>query len=326
MRIAAIALMLLGAATVSAVTTVTTTIKPAGQGGDYTTLSAWEAGQQADLPALDEIRVGSIDGDWSAGPDTAAVTIDGWTTDATRYIEIRTTTAARHPGKWDATKYVLSQSGAVAPITISESYVKCIGIQFYCATGRPINGQNAVMFFGDKLICKTLSANLGSRFTSGELRNCAFIGSGSETSAAVLLNTAAVTLNVYNCTIYGAVIGFAETQGTMNLSNCLYQSGGVASPDGYNSISGTCVNNCSDIASDAPGTNPQTGTITFTDAANGDFGLVAGVAIANGADLSATFTDDLAGLTRTVPWDIGARKYVAAAPAVTQFEDVFERP
>jgi len=50
-------------------------------------------------------------------------------------------------------------------------------------------------------------------------------------------------------------------------------------------------------------------THTFTDAANHDYTLVAGsIAIGVGADLSASFTTDLNGVTRTAPWDAGAYK------------------
>src|SRR3989344_9507887 len=76
----------------------------------YTSLSAWEAGEQRDLTATDEIAVARIEGTWT-NPDTTPVTISGWTTDATRYIKIYTTPEARHTGKWDNTRYRLENSG-----------------------------------------------------------------------------------------------------------------------------------------------------------------------------------------------------------------------
>ncbi len=88
-----------------AATEVISTIKEDGT-GDYTSLSAWEAGENRDLVALDEIAVAQIDGTWT-NPDTTAVTIDGWVTDATRYIKIYTTATARHDGKWNTGKYRL---------------------------------------------------------------------------------------------------------------------------------------------------------------------------------------------------------------------------
>jgi len=108
------------------------TIKPTGQGGDYTTLSAWEAGEQADLVALDEYRIGEIDGDWSATSETADVAINGSITDSTRYLEIRAIGTARHNGKWDDTKYkiVLETAGyLVGMLIIEDPYTKVSGIQ-----------------------------------------------------------------------------------------------------------------------------------------------------------------------------------------------------
>jgi len=78
-----------------------------GYSNCYTSLSAWEAGEQRDLTATDEIAVARIEGVWT-NPDTTAVTIDGWTTDATRYIRIYTTLEARHGGVWSDAKYRLS--------------------------------------------------------------------------------------------------------------------------------------------------------------------------------------------------------------------------
>lgn len=53
----------------------------------------------------------------------------------------------------------------------------------------------------------------------------------------------------------------------------------------------------------------------FVDAAGGDFHLTAGAfPVANGVDLSAYFTTDRDGVTRTVPWDSGAYKYTGSTP------------
>src|SRR4030067_1226724 len=54
------------------------TIKPAGQGGDYTSLAAWQAGGLAagrgDLVSRNEIAVAEISGNW-ANPDTNRIVI-----------------------------------------------------------------------------------------------------------------------------------------------------------------------------------------------------------------------------------------------------------
>src|SRR5688572_23828416 len=74
-------------------TTVTHTIKSAG--GDYTSLSAWETAQQANLVTNDRIAQAEC----YAFALSDRVTINGWTTDATRYIRIYTPDAERHDGR-----------------------------------------------------------------------------------------------------------------------------------------------------------------------------------------------------------------------------------
>jgi hypothetical protein len=62
-------------------TIVSTTIKEAD--GDYSSVGAWESGQQGNLVAADEIRKGVISGVWTSAE--SEVTFNGWTCDATRY-------------------------------------------------------------------------------------------------------------------------------------------------------------------------------------------------------------------------------------------------
>lgn len=319
MRLPIFSLSLLLSLDLFAATELLRTIKPSGQGGDYTSMSAWEAAIQKDLTASDEFAVAEIDGDWSGGADTTAVIIDGWTTDATRYIEVRTTTAARHTGKWDATKYILSPANA-GSISNEENYTRLVGLQIYnpstAVASRCIFVNSATNVRIEKCIVKGNAArvdtNLGigiqANAATSVIINCASYDHVSDSAfTAAFYSSNAATFS--NCTAYNARKGFNSAGNNQVAKNCLAQS----CTDGFTGTFGAAsTNNASDIASDAPGTSPQTGTITFTDAANGDFGLVSGVAIGNGADLSGTFTDDLAGVTRTVPWDIGARKYVAA--------------
>ena len=71
-------------------TTVTKIVDPDnGTGTDYTSLSAWEAGMQKDLVSADEISVAKCRCTGGTA-DTTAFSINGWTTDATRYIKIWT--------------------------------------------------------------------------------------------------------------------------------------------------------------------------------------------------------------------------------------------
>jgi len=72
------------------------TVKPSG--GDYTTLNACLAANQQDLVAADKYFDVEIDGTWASADTTAVAGLTNYTTDATRYINIYTTAAARHLG------------------------------------------------------------------------------------------------------------------------------------------------------------------------------------------------------------------------------------
>ena len=110
-------------------TTRTRTVKPSG--GDYTTLSAWEAGEQADLPSLDEIRQAEC----YAMQDTTAVTIDGWTTDATRYIRIFAAPGAEARVPYDTTNaYRLEVTDVNGMVLVNEAFVRIERLQFKLTT------------------------------------------------------------------------------------------------------------------------------------------------------------------------------------------------
>lgn len=85
-----------------------------GSGTNYTSLSAWEAGEQGDLTgARDEIAVAKCRCTGGTA-DTTCVYISGWTTDSTRYIKIWTdpSESYRHSGKWETgNKYRIISSG-----------------------------------------------------------------------------------------------------------------------------------------------------------------------------------------------------------------------
>src|SRR3990167_873473 len=103
-------------------TIVTSTIKPSG--GDYTSLSAWEAAKQSDIVTADQIQQAEC----YSMSDTTAVVIDGWTTDATRYIKVYTPISERHDGKWNTGKYRLDETTG-SGIKNNENYVRIDGIQ-----------------------------------------------------------------------------------------------------------------------------------------------------------------------------------------------------
>jgi len=90
-----------------------------GTGFDYTSLSTWESNEQADLPVTAKNKICTAVCRCTGGTnDTTAVTINGWTTDATGYPKVWTdpTEAYRHPGYWITGNYyrlVVSNAAAI---------------------------------------------------------------------------------------------------------------------------------------------------------------------------------------------------------------------
>ncbi|MDV7392798.1 hypothetical protein RZS08_15625, partial [Arthrospira platensis SPKY1] len=100
-------------------TEVISTIRASG--GDYTTLSAWEAGEQRNLVTADEIAVAVCYNDWPSGLNNS-VTVAGWTTDATRYVKITVAEGHRHNGiPGGGFRLVAS---ATVSVTISAAYMQ----------------------------------------------------------------------------------------------------------------------------------------------------------------------------------------------------------
>jgi len=109
-----------------------TTVKSSG--GDYTSLSGWEAGFGSNTGTHNgDIVTGDIieTAECYAFQDTSNTMIDGWTTDATRYIKIYTPTAERHDGKWNTTSAyrIYANGGGGNGVEIRESYTRVEGLQ-----------------------------------------------------------------------------------------------------------------------------------------------------------------------------------------------------
>lgn len=325
-------------------TTRTRTVKSSG--GDYTSLSAWEAGENADLVTLDEIRVAEC----YAMSDTAQVTIDGWTTSATQYIKVTTPAAERHTGKWDSTKYRLERSDVLnaGVLYIVEDNVRIEGVQVYNTSTAGFANACVIQSSGNVYMSHSIfrATNSGAngrnyavnvRCNNGYIWNCVAWGARSNDGLSVGFrdNLAAGAAYVYNCTAYDCSVGFHEGDNGFDfvVKNCLAASCTVAFQAGWNWPS-ACNYNATDNAStttpggssNPPGANSRASqTFTFVDAANGDFHLASTDAGAKdfGTDLSAdanlAFSDDIDGQTRSGSWDIGADEYVAAAAGAFPF-------
>lgn len=319
-------------------TVVTTTVGPSK---DYTSLAAAEAGEQADLVSADV----QLDIECYSFEDTTAVVIDGWTTDATRYIRVYTPTAERHDGKWNTGKYRLVVSSTAVPvITFSENYVRFEGLQVHNTSSDRAQGiaPGAVAFASGANLVKISHSIV--RGTNCSASATSSIGIGAADNAFDNL-----IWHIYNNIVYDwtmtagsggegrgiSAAGFAQDaeveNNTAHSCDVGIRRGGTGTAHAYNNLAQSCGTDFSGTWSGGthnasedgthPGTDGQTGTATFVDAASDDFHLDAAdtVALDNGTDRSAgaiAFTTDIDGETRSGSWDIGADEYPSSVVVV----------
>ncbi|VAW31870.1 hypothetical protein MNBD_CPR01-34 [hydrothermal vent metagenome] len=243
----------------------------------YTSLSAWEAGEHRDLVASDEIAIAQIEGPW-ANPDTTPVVIDGWKTDATHYIKIYTTGAARHSGKWDDTKYRL-EVGHTTAIKSMEEYVRIDGLQISMnlnyqsskvglliipqSTPAEVRVSNNII----KEITNYALAGIDAHYLTGsqlwtlKAWNNIVYGFGSSNGRGIYLSGDNWTNYVYNNTVYDNTTGIeASSLSTTILKNNISSNNTTDYVGTFNSSSD--YNTSSDAT--APGTNSKINqTVSF---------------------------------------------------------------
>lgn len=328
-------------------TEVVSVVDPnSGSGYDYTTLNAWEAGEQGDLTGVrDEISIAKCRCTGGTA-DTTATTIAGWTTSASQYIKIWTDTSEsyRHAGKYaTGNKYRMELTNTFG-IKIQEEFVRVLGLQFgltttgtgqahgiladgvaadgdirfgYClAEGLSLYGTGAAYGFygydadGIYKVYNCIAHNIISVDNASDTGFYGFRFNG--------------TTSLLNCTSFGNYNGFGRTEGTVSLVNCISAN----NTDDYTGTL-TITYSASDDAQSGTGNIDWANEATdwgnvFTDYANGDFSLknytqaeikVIGVGVDDPG--SGLYSDDIVGATRSSTWDIGAFEYVAGgSPAV----------
>jgi hypothetical protein len=299
-----------------------TTNGTAGANRAYATLAEWEAARQAVLSEIEEVICEGT------AADTGQLTIDGWTTTSSFYIDIKALSSAgagRHAGVWSTSKYRLSvNGGAGVGCSQRENFTRITGLQAEVHTfanrviewastaggGRVteciLRGTRASSYVG--MFVNSASGGVGSIFI---VNNVVYtLGTGisqSSTNDAVY---------VYNNTVYDCDVGIdghfdAATRAKNNVvQNCTtdWTSDFHADSAYNNSEDGT-----------HPGSNGQTGTVTFVNAGSFDLHLSASdtVAKVNGVDLRADagfpFDVDIDEQARGAVWDMGADQIPAAA-------------
>lgn len=315
-------------------TTITKTVKSSG--GDYTSLSAFEAAIPASIVATDEI--------WKAVcyafEDTTPCTIDGVTTDATRYIQVTVAPGHRHSGVWTTAAYRLNVNTTFSkPLNVFIPNVRLEWLQ--------VRQNNA-----------TADAYCGATFIDADgckIEQCIIIGSGtsaSDSDGSGLQWTSSGSLTVRNCVVYGQPrLGlnldvFAAGNGLFE--NCVFIGGtnyGCNANDGgdgssclikncyvhgptnaYNGIAAgvtlvTCAHSsATSFTGSTPSIAHSTGNFVNVTSGSQNYHLASGSGLIDiGTDLSASFTIDIDGGTRPTgasTWDIGADEFgVDSTPA-----------
>ncbi|RLG26206.1 hypothetical protein DRN85_03710 [Methanosarcinales archaeon] len=298
-----------------------------GTGTDYTSLAAWEAGEEKDLQQADEIAVAKCRCTGGSA-DTDAVVIDGsWNTDETRYIKIWTDPSEnyRHNGKWNESKYRLVSDPNIIDILEGEVYIEGIQVGITGSNwGHAIRVDNTISgaVYISQNVIKSLSTSASdwrSGITVGATtkiwNNVVYDINQYSSDRGIGILASGCTGYIYNNTVCNCSYGYHRANGVAVVKNSIAQD----CTDGfYGSFDGASDYNISDISGDAPGANSKTCNVSFVDEANDDFHLSSTDTCAkdSGVDLSSdpnlAFSDDIDGETRSGTWDIGADEYVAA--------------
>lgn len=322
-------------------TEVVSTIRASG--GDYSSLSAWEAGEQADLVTADEIAVAECYNDWASGLSDS-VTVSGWTVDSTRRIIIRAASAdgtqgpSKHGGIPGAGFYITHSTDHQMTVTVSVLHTLISGIEARhtgrATAFRAIENTNDLSIVFDGCIGSQalgLSGYAAFELKRGTVRNSLAIDSaigfysGYNYYGSRFYNNKAI-----NCTT-GVVIGTGTSSSDISSSaikntlaygcttNWSVTASGIRTGHVYNNASG-------DYAGDPPpGTSPYTSDVVssdFVDAANDDFHIAASSALKTaGANLYSDFQYDIDGdeYPSTGDWPIGF-DYVAGGGGVSYDE------
>ena len=308
-----------------------------GSGTNYTSLSAWEAGEQGDLTgARDEIAVAKCRCTGGTA-DTTNVTIDGWTTSSTQYIKIWTdpSESYRHNGKWQTgNKYriVSSASWGQGTLRIAEQYVRIIGLQIDNTAEDQANGivadssaqstssyllisHNIVRLSGGGGTSRHYGINNIGGLNSYVINNIVY---GWEYGINIGYLEVAVNICIYNNTFVNCssscVVNYSYSGANVRLYNNIAQ--GTSSEGNY---VGDPDASGSNISSDTTSPNAayRSKTVTFVGSGNYHLSSSDTEARSNGTNLYNdsyyAFQDDIDGDDRGGSWDIGADEYVAAA-------------
>lgn len=300
----------------------------------YTTLTAWEAGQQQDLTDGAGDNMVCYCRSLSGGDDnSSALVINGWTTSSACDIKIIAADGYRAKASgWDDSCYVLDALDTNGP-DLAEDYVTLDGLQIAVTTNVAARYILAAEAQGANNLVIISNCRLrGNASTTVALRGIYSIDANTITrvyntivertgTQARAVTNVAGTMNVFNCLSYGAYAGFYKQGGTMNIYNSVSLNNdddfeGSPNVISYCASDDNDTTDATNVAEDGGGAD---WTGDFTDGSGGDWTLLAASNLVGAtADRSAgLFTTDIDGTTRGAAWDVGPFEYVAAGGVTT---------
>lgn len=314
-------------------TTVTKTI---GSGGDYSTIQAWEDACPADLTAVDQIWRGEVKNQSFTNSGNNVLTVDGITTDATRYVELTTEAGASFVDNGslatNALRYNTSNGAAISssngysfnsPIIVNSSiHIRISKLQVK-ATG---NGGWAISGSSNAIIDRCI--------LEGTQRGVNLI-SNSRVSNSVIALTASSGLfdiaelvtgaSLYNCTLVslGATIANALSgnYGTPTVRNCIIMGCTAVKTGGSTPTYTTCLTDAASPPSGCTTTAYSTSSgIQFENITSGshDFRIKSGSSAINAGTTDSTYAaTSINGLSRPqgAAYDVGAWEFASASAA-----------
>lgn len=273
--------------------------------------------------------------------DTSVPDFTGFTTDATRYLEMTVEAGSRHSGTWATNKYRIENSGYDAALRIREPHVRVSYLQIeqkMTSAGGGTPAAGIELNFSDNnghvSIDNTIVKYTGD-YTNQGARGITLVPYFGNNTNVIIRNSLIydftynlfLTTNtnddiyVYNNTVMDAVTGNFEyrlygTGATFTMKNNIVQGSATNyNSDGSSGATFTHNNNLSEDAS-SPDAAYQSSVVVFEDESGNNFHLATGDTEAkdSAANLSAVtegFTIDVDGETRTGTWDIGFDEYTA---------------
>lgn len=316
-------------------TEIVKTITPSGQGGDYYSLTAWEAGQQTNLVTGDNIAKAVISGVWDKPENMGSTVFDinGWVTSPDNYIQIYVDPSSRHSTGVDISNYIIQFTGGLGRVRLSETDVRLEGLTVYTpyvGIGTSLAGLTGNLYLKDCYVyntgtqtCYDIGAVASGSYAS--FINCVAINRGNTASnRGFYINNSGVAAKFYNCTAIvfgnntpGFIIHSSHTSKICEFYNCLVYSH-AATKRSFTLTTGQvldmqfCASNDEYADDITPINNYVNQNFSFVDSGNCDYRLTISDTGAKdkGTGLSYLFTKDILNNIRNGLWDIGAYEYI----------------